>query len=180
MKHEVTLALHAYWQSCQGDDGVRPTSMRAAELAPLLPFLFLVDINPPAEPRFRFCGAALAMRYGRDLTDEAFLPMWSAQDRSTLLHDLKLVAAGSAGLVAGVMAETVGGGFTSFELLLGGHEETNRIRARILAQWLRSTRFLSARINGHAPSLVARFVPTDFAPPPRRRYGHLTVLSGGK
>jgi hypothetical protein len=75
-----------------------------------------------------------------------------------LERDLKAMAKRATGLVAGVLAETVGAGFSMFEMLLlplagdggtagaigsmvriGGHEEANRIRARIVAQSLRST-----------------------------------------
>jgi hypothetical protein len=63
---------------------------------------------------------------------------------------------------------------------IGGHEETNRIRARISGQWLRSIRFLSP-----PPAPMPR-TAFPLRPPParlsqhRRRYGHLTVLTGGK
>lgn len=97
------------------------------------------------------------------------------------------------------MAETVGGGFTSFEMLLlpltgesgaagaigsmvriGGHEEANRIRARIVGQWLRSIRFLPEPEPARAARLPAAYMVP--APPAGsgRRYRHLTVVSGGK
>jgi hypothetical protein len=199
MKHETSIALHAYWQSCHRDSRVRPLSIRATELAPLLPSLFLLDLSPAAGPRFRFCGATIATRYGRDLTDDNFLDLWNPADRETLRRNLDLMESAPTGFVAGVMAESVAGGFTNFEMLLlplagdagaagvigsmvriGGHEETNRIRARIATQWLRSTRFLSA-----APTEIPRSAFPLAAPPARpsrdrRRYGHLTVLIGGK
>ncbi len=199
MKHEISIALHAYWQGCHRDSRVRPLGIRAAELAPLLPSLFLIDLAPAAGPSFRFCGATIATRYGRDLTDDGFLDLWNETDKETLRRNLELMETGPTGFVAGVMAESVAGGFTNFEMLLlplagdcgaagaigsmvrvGGHEETNRIRARIGAQWLRSIRFLSA-----APPEIPRMA-FPARPPPvrrsqhRRRYGHLTVVPGGK
>jgi hypothetical protein len=199
LKHDTSLALYAYWERCRRTSGIRASGIRAAELAAILPSLFLLDLPPSGSFRFRFCGAALATRYGRDLCEEGFLPLWNADDRTTLEPNLRFIAARSAGLVAGIMAETVGGGFTAFEMLLlplagengaagaigsmvriGGHEEANRIRARIVGQWLRSIRFLPAQ----EPARPAR-VPGAYmvpAPPPGggRRYRHLTVVSGGK
>jgi hypothetical protein len=109
------------------------------------------------------------------------------------------MAVHSTGLVAGVTGETVGGGFSAFEMLLlplaaasgiggaigsmariGGHAETNRIRARLVSQSLCSTRFMSA-----VPHPVAPVAPTVAPGPPDplssvlRRHGHLTVINGG-
>jgi hypothetical protein len=62
---------------------------------------------------------------------------------------------------------------------IGGHEESNRLRARIVAQSIRSIRFL--------PAITFKTSPLEGAPSisasdlkERRRYGHLTVVTGGK
>jgi hypothetical protein len=202
MKHETSNALYAYWLGCHREGGVRATALQAEELAPILPSLFLIDIenSDNARFRFRFCGASIAARYGRDLSDESFLGLWNATDATTLNRDLRPAVFRSTGMVAGVMAETVGGGFVSHEMLLlplagqngtagaigsmvrvGGHEETNRVRARILSQSLRSIRFLPdirAHIVRGRLAALPRSVAAAFGTP--RRYGHLTVVPGGK
>lgn len=199
MKHETSLALYAYWQSCHRAHAVAAGNIRAAELAPILPSLFLLEIGRTKDPLFRFCGAALASRHGRDLTDESFLPLWNAEDRAMLERDLRLIASHATGIVAGVLAETVGGGFTAFEMVLlplagengaagaigsmvrvGGHHELNRIRARIVGQWLRSIRFLpTVRLDARSASTATALHGAPGSVP-RRRYGHLTVVTGGK
>lgn len=200
MKHQTSAALHAYWQRRRGKAGVLVNQIRAAELAPLLTSLFLVDLDLAAGLRFRYCGAAVATRYGRDLTDEAFLALWDAQDRTSVERCVTVITARGGGLVAGVMGETAGGGFTSFEMLLlplaghkgaagaigsmvrvGGHEEMNRIRARLVAQSLRSVRFLPPAKRGEESSRSAsHMLPEVVRSDARRRYGHLTVLPGGR
>ena len=197
MKHEISTALYDYWLGCHTDEAVRAGGISAVALAPLLPDLFLLDLSPLGEPRFRFCGAAIATRYGRDLTDESFLALWSPEDRRALDRDLRLMSMRSGGMVAGVMGETMGGGFVSFEMLLlpligqhggagaigslariGGHDDSNRIRGRIVAQFLRSTRFLprgAAKPAGERPA-TADPGPVMAAKTPRR-YGHLTLVS---
>jgi hypothetical protein len=202
MKHEVSTALYEYWLSRHRDTPVRASGIKPAELAPVLPSLFLVELDATERPRFRFrfCGAALATRYGRDLTDESFLELWDNPDRGMLQRDLRALAFRSTGLVAGVLGETLGGGVISYEMLLlplagendavgaigsmvrtGGHDDTNRLRARIIAQSLRSIRFLpvagSESLPGYskmAPALATHDLGM------RRRYGHLTVVTGGK
>lgn len=197
MKHATSIALHSYWQSCHGASGVPAGGMRAAELAPILSSLFLIDLTPHTGACFRYCGAAIALRYGRDLTDESFLALWNVADRDRLERELRAIAVDSTGLVAGVTGETVGGGFSAFEMLLlplaaasgvggaigsmarvGGHEEANRIRARLVSQSLRSTRFLAAArrpvVTGAPAAEPGRHWPI-FSIPQRRR--HLTVVN---
>ncbi len=199
MKHQTSAALYEYWLSCHGDSAVRAGGINAAKLAPLLPDLFLVDLDPAEDARFRFCGAAMASRYGRDLTDESFLALWNPDDRQALRRDLHVMGSRSTGMVAGVMGETMGGGFVAYEMLLlplagahggagalgsmariGGHAEQNRIRGRIVAQSLRSIRFLPAAKSSARPVTEA----SDVLPPAPartpRRYRHLIVVTGGK
>jgi hypothetical protein len=200
MKHETSLALYAYWQSCRRGFGVRAGGLRATELAPILTSLFLFDTPQSGDFRLRFCGAALATRYGRDLSDENFLSLWNAEDRDMLERNLRFSGPRSSGLVAGTMAETVGGGVISFEMLLlplsgenrgagiigsmarvAGHEELNRIRARIVAHWVRSIRFLPEDEPRDAPLTFPAAHMLPVAPTrSRRRYRHLTVVSGGR
>jgi hypothetical protein len=198
MKHETSLALYAYWQSCHRETGVPPLGIQATELAPILPSLFLVELDLAAGLQFRFCGATMATRYGRDLTDSSFLELWNPEDRETLLQSVRLMASRTTGLVAGVMGESVAGGFTSFEMLLlplagearaagaigsmvriGGHEEVNRIRAKLSSQRLRSVRFLPAEKKRTRDRYLPDMQPAMVSQV-RRRYGHLTVVSGGK
>jgi hypothetical protein len=103
MKHETSLALYAYWQSCRRGLGVRAGGLRATELAPILTSLFLFDTPHSGDFRLRFCGAALATRYGRDLSDENFLSLWNAEDRDTLERNLRFSGPRSTGLVAGTL-----------------------------------------------------------------------------
>jgi hypothetical protein len=198
MKHATSLALHGYWQKRQRSDGVRAKVIDAAELAPILNSVFLLATDARGEPAFTFCGADIAARYGRDLCHEGFLDLWGGTDREVIADHIRTLSADRNGLVAGIIAETFGGGFTCFEILLlplsggsgtagllgsmarvGGHEENNRMRARIVGQSLRSSRFVPAtkrefRLEG--AGLVSR-APGGETP---RRYGHLTVLPGGK
>jgi hypothetical protein len=164
MKHETSMALHAYWQSCRGQAGVPAGAIRADELKPLLPSIFLLDGEASTGFQFQYCGAAITTRYGRDLSGEGFLALWAPEDRDLLSAELRGTGTRGPGMVMGMLGETAGGGFTCFEMLLlplgsasgatgaigsmariGGHDETNRIRARLVGQALRSLRFCPRR-----------------------------------
>ena len=196
--HETSIALHEYWRSCHGRTGVPANEIRAVELAPILPSLFLIDLDLTTGFQFRFCGATIATRYGRDLSDESFLTLWNPEDADAIQRHTQATSARGTGLVAGLMAETAGGGFTSFEMMIlplagetgqagaigsmvrvGGHEEMNRIRARLVSQYLRSIRFLSSlpRPAPRGSAAVGRAQEAPWGGP--KRYRHLTVVSGG-
>jgi len=202
MKHIVSRQLYAYWNRRRGSQRAPDrTAIEPYDLGPMLVDTFLLDLQAAGKTKIRFCGSSIAMRYGRDLADEDFLALWSDDDRLSLTHHLKLMAEDAVAMASGVVAETAGGGFMTFEMVLlpltgangcdraigclvrtGGHNEANPVGARIVSQSLRSMRFLTPRAQ---PFMTAsdRSIP----PPPspsmsdaRRKYGHLVVLDGGK
>jgi hypothetical protein len=63
---------------------------------------------------------------------------------------------------------------------IAGHDDTNRIRARIVSQWLRSLRFLPDEERLAPTALPAAHMLAPAGDRSPRRYRHLTVLSGGK
>ncbi len=202
MKHTVSRQLYAYWNRRRAG---RPAPDRSAiepyDLGAMLVDIFLIDLRGVDKTKIRFCGSSIALRYGRDLADEDFLALWNDDDRQSLAHHLALMAEDAVAMTAGVVAETAGGGFTTFEMLLlplagargcdraigclvrtGGHSDANRVGARIVAQSLRSLRFLTPRAEPFA-NAPDRSIPPPAAPTMsavRRKYGHLVVMDGGK
>ncbi len=202
MKHIVSRQLYAYWNRRRGSQ-LAPdrSSIEPYDLGPMLVDTFLLDLKGKDGTKFRFCGSSIAMRYGRDLAEEDFLALWNENDRQSLAHHLTLMSKEAVAMTAGVVAETAGGGFITFELVLlplsssrgfdraigslvrtGGHSDTNPVGARIVSQSLRSMRFLTP----HAEPFMN--APDRSIPPPpspsmsavRRKYGHLVVMDGGK
>ena len=96
-------------------------------------------------------------------------------------------------------AETAGGGLINYELTVlplrgeneidqaigslvrvGGHEETNRVRDRIIAKVLRSVRILEERDKAFLQSrdITHKLPPLPKSSQIRKRYGHLAVVGG--
>ena len=207
MKNAATVALYQHWQRLRGSGTeVARADIQPRDFGPLLPDLFLLETDLAAGAPFRYCGAALARRYGRDLEGEGFLALWGAADQALVRRHLAEMGDHRSGVVMGVMAETAGAGVISFELLLlplkghesadstigsmmriGGHDDANRIRARIVSQEIRSVRILGdERQGGRWSRLKAeRMSPPTEKPrrssaPFRSRARHLTLVIGGK
>jgi hypothetical protein len=194
LKHPTSVALRDHWEACcKASDLPQHNALQLQILGPAVTDTFTIEA-PLRRGVYGFCGSALALRYGRDLTGESFLARWSAEDRTLLDRHFCGMASDGAGIVLGLTAETAAGGFTSFEVLLlpvthaggigavgsmarvGGHDDANRIRARIVAQYLRSVRVLVPVRPSRLP--LARI--GRHAPPKGRNYGHLTLVAGGK
>jgi hypothetical protein len=194
LKHPTSVALREHWEACcRGPDLPRDSAFQLQILGPAVTDTFTIEA-PIRDGVYGFCGAALALRYGRDLAGESFLARWSVEDRTVLDRHLYAMASGGAGIVLGLTAETAAGGFTSFEVLIlpiahksgigavgsmarvGGHDDANRIRARIVAQFLRSVRVLDSVRPARLPT--PRIGPS--LPPRGRNTGHLTLIAGGK
>ena len=202
MKHIVSRQLYAYWNRRRGSQPAPDrSSIEPYDLGPMLVDTFLLDLKGKDGTKFRFCGSSIAMRYGRDLADEDFLSLWNEDDRKSLSHHLTLMTQEAVPMTAGVVAETAGGGFMTFEMVLlplsssrgfdraigslvrtGGHSDANPVGARIVSQSLRSMRFLTPRTEpfGHAPDRAIPPPPSPGMSKVRRKYGHLVVMDGGK
>lgn len=206
MKHPTSAALYEHWRSLRrGAGAVAWADIQPRDLGPLIPDLFLIDTDAGKGARFRFCGELLARRYGRDLNGESFLALWAGEDQGLLRRHLSAPGRNYCGIILGVLAETAGGGFTSFEMPLlplrtenrwdgaigcmvrvAGHEDSNRIRARVVSQEIRSLRFLGGEGQPAVAALRHRGSGTPLpsparpAPPTADRAGHLTLVTGGK
>lgn len=202
MKHRISRELFEYWNRRRGDKNVPDRNeIEPYDLGRNLVDTFLVQLDQAGEPHFRFCGSNIANRYGRDLTGDSFLLAWPMAERDEVKSNFTQMVQTGFGFVTGIAAETAGGGVINYELCIlplrgesaidqavgsfvriGGHEETNRVRDRIVAQVLRSVRVLEERDKAF---VQPRDITQNLPPLPRsshirKHYGHLAVVSGGK
>jgi hypothetical protein len=202
MKHKISRELFEYWnRRRQGSNVPDRSAIEPYDLGRKLVDTFLLQFDAKGEPLLRFCGSNLANRYGRDMTGENFLLPWPAEERKEVEHNLKMMVQSGLGFVAGFAAETAGGGLINYELTVlplrgtseidqaigalvrvGGHEETNRVRDRIVAQTLRTVRVLEERDRAFLQprDITHRLPPLPQPSQIRKHYGHLAVINGGK
>lgn len=203
MKHPSSRNLFAYWRTrCRGR--LRPSSrdIRAADLGALLLDMIVFDVRGNGRSVTRFAGPGVAARFNQDVAACDMLNFFREADRRTLLRSLEDAFGSGSGFVAGVRAETFGGGVLALELLclplsfssanrrfigslvkVGGNSESNRVKARILGLSLHSMRILHPEVDGDrgdGRDGHLRPPPADHPMLSSRRYGHLRVLEGGK
>ena len=202
MKHTISRELFEYWNRRRDGKNVPDRSaIEPFDLGRKLVDTFLIQIDQAGEPRYRFCGSSIANRYGRDLTGEDLLLAWSMDDRRDIMSSITQMLQTGLGFVAGLAAETAGGGLINYELTIlplrgeteidqaigslvrvGGHEETNRVRDRIVAQTLRTVRVLEERDKAflRPRDITHRLPALPQSSQIRKRYGHLAVVATEK
>jgi len=202
MKHKVSRELFEYWNRRRGQEKVpQRSAIEPFDLGRKLVDTFLIQSNASGDPIFRFCGSNIANRYGRDLTGENFLMAWPVDERPEIKGNFTRMSQTGLGFVGGFAAETAGGGIINYELTIlplrggakldqaigaivrvGGHEETNRVRDRIVSQTLRSVRVLEERDKAFLEprDITHRLPPLPKPAQIRKHYGHLAVVNGGK
>ena len=119
MKHAVTLELYSYWNDLRGD---RLTPDRS-DLDPLairkiLADVFVLEVDPHGEIRFRIAGARTSALIVNDLKGSRFKDLWLPQSHAALDEMLFSVMSESRPAVAGVKAAPPGRPYLDLEMLL--------------------------------------------------------------
>src|SRR3712207_2334694 len=98
MKHATSVALYQEWKRLRSAGGVVSADIDPRQFGLLLPELFLIETDPAKGAQFRFCGASIARRYGRDLEGESFLSLWSGEDRAVMERNIAGLGGSGQGL----------------------------------------------------------------------------------
>jgi hypothetical protein len=148
MKHPSIRQLFEYWTERRGR---RPAPDRA-EIEPgairrVLADTFILAVDAEAGHPFRVAGTRVCAAFGRELKNEAFAGLWSA-DSTPLVRDLlAVVAAETIGVVASARGADGEGAPLELELLLlplchGGRTDARMLGALVPAtapHWLGTT-----------------------------------------
>jgi hypothetical protein len=191
MKHPSSRNLYAYWDAQRGK---RPAPERAdIEPGPIRQLLgdsFILGLDAREGYPFRLAGTRVCALFGREMKDDAFMPLWSPDSRPAIAGLLDVLAEESVGVVAGVTAQNVAGAAIELELLLLPLGTRRPERARAIGvlvplrvpEWL-GTSPLSALILGSrrhvGPGAEQPAAPRFLAIPGRARRG-LVVYDGGR
>jgi len=189
MKHYSSRELHAYWERKRG---TRPAPERAdidpAAIRGALSDAFIITLNRGAGYPFRLAGTRVCALFGREITRESFVDLWTITSRSVISSLLVILADECVGTVAAVRAQNADGDPLDLELLmlpLSAHRPMFARAIGVLAplkvpQWLgiRPIGGLSLGARRHiGAALERRFVPRFMVPGVRRG---LTVYEGGR
>lgn len=85
MFHSNTEQLIDYWRNRRGADRIPArTAINPADLAPLLPQVFMLGRHGPGQYRVRLAGGFITDLHGRELRGDDFLRLWDPEARTAL------------------------------------------------------------------------------------------------
>lgn len=205
MKHDVTLDLYQYWSRLRGD---RPAPERReiepSDIRDVLGHTFILQAGDAHTYPFRLAGTRMCSAYCREFKDQDFLRLWSGKDRDSMETLLAAITKDGAAAVIGFEGRNENDRFLALEMLLLPLRQDGDGFNRVLGSWaaidqpywLGTQPIMSQKISSvrliWPDENPFRFRPQKIAEPENnviphpgihsgsRRYGHLTILDGGR
>jgi hypothetical protein len=193
MKNAATRDLYGYWDNLRGK---RPAPERVdidpAAIRRVLGDTFIIEIDRSRAFPFRLAGTRMCALLGQELRGASLLDRWA--DRKALESLVLGVSNDLNACVVSVAGSTAQGDTLALELLLLPLHHRGRANARILGSLTpdEAPYWIGLRPIARFDVLSVEVVPqaertvpdaTTFAaglPAGARRFGHLTLVEGGK
>ena len=203
MKHATSRELYDYWQRLRRSrPAPRRSEVEPSDIRTILGDTFILEGSNRDAFLIRLAGTRWCALYGREMKGEDFLDLWSAGDRNAVATLATAVSTDAAGAVISLEGRTERGRSLLCELMLlplrHGGPGYDRILGSCAAferpYWLANDPIVRQSLTSlrllwpdEQPHFMRRQVgsaepaaPIPFPLPAGRRWGHLTVLDGGK
>lgn len=202
MKHATSHELYDYWQRLRRTrPAPRRSEIEPSDIRAILGDTFILEASGRDCFPIRLAGTRWCSLHGREMKGGDFLDLWSPGDRNAVATLATAVSTDAAAAVISIDARTAQGRSVPCELMLlplrHGGPEYDRILGSCAAferpYWLGSDpivrhsltslrllwpddqpHFMRRRVGSAEPAAP---IPFPYA---GRRWGHLTVLDGGK
>lgn len=192
MKNAATRDLYGYWDNLRaGRPAPERVDIDPAAIRRVLGDTFIVEIDKNHTFPFRLAGTRMCALLGQELRGASLLDRWA--ERAVLEDVVMAVSADMTARVISVKAGTLQGHELDLELLLLPLHHRGKANARILGcltpdeapYWIGLHPIARFDISGIEKVLYGQALPTKSArstalPAGARRYGHLTLVDGGK
>ncbi|GLS23771.1 PAS domain-containing protein [Labrys miyagiensis] len=192
MKNAATRDLYGYWDNLRaGRPAPERVDIDPAAIRRVLGDTFIVEIDKNHTLPFRLAGTRMCALLGQELRGASLLDRWA--ERAVLEDVVMAVSADMTARVISVKAGTLQGHELDLELLLLPLHHRGKANARILGcltpneapYWIGLHPIARFDIAGIEKVLYGQTLPTKSArstalPAGARRYGHLTLVDGGK
>lgn len=97
MRQKISVEIFNYWDRIRGfADAPLRTAIEPASVRHILPHLFILEMTPSGENRFRLAGTMVCSLFGKELRNDDFTSIWTASQPADI-----------AGITTGVMTNTL-------------------------------------------------------------------------
>jgi len=195
MKHAATRDLYCYWDSLRGTRmAPERVDIDPGAIRRVLGDTFIVEVDEQRSYPYRLAGTRLCALMGHELRGLSALEVWNGADAVEMRRLLSAVSDDSAAVVAGIEAISNQGHSLEVELLLLPLRHHGKTHSRILGSltpgdvpyWIGVCpieRMVIRSIRILWPSTREPITTTPIPPPLPpgvRRFGHLTIVDGGR
>ncbi|HJT44256.1 MAG TPA: PAS domain-containing protein [Rhizomicrobium sp.] len=119
MKHKNSHLLVGYWSRLRKGRSVPDQSdIDPRAIKRLLSYVFILDCDNPARPRYRLAGTALCERFGFELKGTSFLGHWESQSGLALASLLRQALKVGQPVCLSSIAATADNGMVELETIL--------------------------------------------------------------
>jgi hypothetical protein len=133
MKHPSTKELFEYWNARRGRRAAPDRAdIEPAAIRRVLADTFILSYDERAGHPFRIAGTRVCAMFGRELKNESYAGLWTAECRQLARDLVTVVAAESVGVIASARGTGPGNPVRDLEVLLLPLSHRGRTDARVL------------------------------------------------
>jgi hypothetical protein len=196
MKQAASQELFSYWNQARGSR-MEP---ERAELNPgairgILANTFILEVDAQLLFPMRIAGTRLSTLFTGDVKGRSFIDLWDAKSKEAIHELLATVLDDRNPAIAGILSAPAGFPPLELELLLLPLRHFGKTHARIIGSlspcfipsWLGVVRSPNLQITSmriiRRPQDLLQLIQPDLneeSTPQTQRFGHLTVMDGGK
>ncbi len=194
MRHPGSQKLFEYWNNLRGSR-IAPdrSEIEPSDIRSILGDTFILEVSQQYRTvSYRLAGTRLCAAYGRELKGLGFMALWSEEDNYEVARTIANVYRDNIPMLYSYTAQTAHERKLEYEAIIlplamaadGNARVLGVATARTGAYWLGNealvTNHLKSTRRIEVPQAGGTVVDPVAIQPGLRRFGHLTVLEGGK
>ncbi len=194
MRHAGSQKLFEYWNALRaGRPAPERSEIEPSDIRAILGDTFILEVSMQFRTvSFRLAGTRLCSAHGRELKGLGFLALWDEDDNYEIARAIARVYRDNVPMLLSYTAVSASGRPIEYEAVILPLAPAADGNARVLGiatprstpYWLGADQLVSNQLRNARPIEAAPgadVMPAELATAPAsRRFGHLTVLDGGK
>jgi hypothetical protein len=194
MRHAGSQKLYEYWNALRaGRPAPERSEIEPSDIRAILGDTFILEVSMQFRTvSFRLAGTRLCAAHGRELKGLGFLALWSEDDNYEIARAIAKVYRDNAPVLLSYTAVSATDRAVEYEAVILPLAPAADGNARVLGiatprstpYWLGADPLVSNQLRNTRPIEAAGsadVMPASLATAPAtRRFGHLTVLDGGR
>ena len=119
MRQKTSIEIFNYWDRIRGSaDAPLRNSIEPAAIKHILPRLFILEMMPKGEIRFRLAGTMVCNLFGRELRNDEFTALWTGSQLDDIAKITTGVMTNAVPILLNATGYSAGGRSLAFEIVM--------------------------------------------------------------